>query len=68
MTVRMRILQGLPAFGHPGGTGGSRFGTFIAEIGLSPVGVPEPSTWAMTILGLGLVGSAMRRRRAIAQA
>ena len=58
----------LPAFGHPGGTGGSRFGTFIAEIGLSPVGVPEPSTWAMTILGLGLVGSAMRRRRAIAQA
>ena len=56
------------AGGHPGGTGGSRFGTFIAEIGLSPTGVPEPSTWAMTILGLGLVGSAIRRRRAIAQA
>ena len=25
--------------------------------------VPEPSTWAMMILGLGLVGSEMRRRR-----
>ncbi|WP_309604486.1 PEPxxWA-CTERM sorting domain-containing protein [Phenylobacterium sp.] len=57
-----------PAFGHPGGSGFSRWGTYIAEIGMSPVGVPEPSTWAMTILGLGLVGSAMRRRRAIAQA
>ena len=57
-----------PAFGHPRGSGFSRWGTFIAEIGLSPTGVPEPSTWAMTLLGLGLVGSAMRRRRAIAQA
>ncbi len=55
---------------HPLGSGSntSRWGTFIAEIGLSPTSVPEPSTWAMTILGLGLVGSAMRRRRAIAQA
>ena len=54
-------------FGHPGSRF-SRWGTFIAEIGLSSTSVPEPSTWAMTILGLGLVGSAIRRRRAIAQA
>ncbi|MBX3484197.1 NF038122 family metalloprotease [Phenylobacterium sp.] len=27
-------------------------------------GVPEPSTWAVTILGFGLLGAAMRRRRA----
>jgi hypothetical protein len=26
-------------------------------------GVPEPSTWALTILGFGLVGSSLRRRR-----
>lgn len=28
-----------------------------------PGGVPEPSTWAMMILGFGVVGSAMRRRK-----
>ncbi len=26
-------------------------------------GVPEPATWAMTILGFGLLGAAVRRRR-----
>nr|WP_254514917.1 PEPxxWA-CTERM sorting domain-containing protein [Novosphingobium sp. G106] len=26
--------------------------------------VPEPATWAMTIAGIGLIGGAMRRRRA----
>ncbi|MBM6577743.1 PEP-CTERM sorting domain-containing protein [Microvirga sp. SRT01] len=25
--------------------------------------VPEPSTWAMMIVGFGMVGGAMRRRR-----
>lgn len=28
------------------------------------VGVPEPATWAMMIVGIGGVGGAMRRRRA----
>lgn len=28
-----------------------------------PAGVPEPSTWAMMILGFGLAGAAMRHRR-----
>ena len=28
-------------------------------------GVPEPSTWAMMILGLGLIGGAMRRRQQV---
>lgn len=29
-------------------------------------GVPEPATWAMMIMGFGLIGGAMRRRRATA--
>jgi hypothetical protein len=28
------------------------------------VGIPEPSTWALSIVGLGFVGGALRRRRA----
>jgi hypothetical protein len=35
---------------------------FIARYSL----VPEPGTWAMLIAGFGLVGGAMRRRRAVA--
>lgn len=50
----------LPEFGHPGGTGGSRWGTFIAVL-TTPV--PEPQTWAMMVFGFGLMGYAMRRRR-----
>jgi hypothetical protein len=49
-----------PADGHPGGTGGSRWGTWIGVISV----VPEPSTWLMMVLGLGAVGSMMRRRQA----
>ncbi|GAO40170.1 hypothetical protein SCH01S_45_00130 [Sphingomonas changbaiensis NBRC 104936] len=53
-----------PANGHPGGSGFSRWGTWIAEVSflnaaLAPV--PEPATWAMMIAGFGMVGFAMRR-------
>jgi len=41
----------------------SSVGTFGAlDIGGNPSAVPEPGTWAMMILGFGLVGVAMRRR------
>lgn len=36
----------------------------IADIGNGGV-IPEPATWAMLIAGFGLVGSALRRRRAV---
>ena len=48
----------LPEFGHPGGTGGSRWGTWIASVSA----VPEPSTWMMMIAGFAAVGCMARRR------
>lgn len=51
----------LAAFGHPGGTGGSRWGTYIANLNVGSV--PEPTTWAMLIIGFGFVGAQARRRR-----
>ncbi len=50
------------AGGHPGGTGGSRWSTWIAEINAGTA-VPEPASWAMLIAGFGLVGATLRRRR-----
>jgi hypothetical protein len=53
----------LPQFGHPGGTGGSRWSTWIAQIGVGSV--PEPGTWALMIIGFGAVGLTARRKRAL---
>lgn len=44
----------------------SQSGVFLSGIGNGGGGVvPEPATWAMLIIGFGLVGSTMRRRRII---
>jgi hypothetical protein len=43
-------------------------GFFSSSTGIGPLGVPEPSTWVMSILGLGALGLAARRRRALARA
>ena len=48
------------AGGHPGGSGGSNWGTWIAEVTVSAV--PEPETYAMLLAGLVLVGLRARRR------
>lgn len=54
----------LPQFGHPGGTGGSRWGTWIAVIDAgNVVAVPEASTWALMMVGLGGMGFIGNRRR-----
>lgn len=50
-----------PQFGHPNGTGGSRWGTWIAQISAP---VPEPSTYALMALGFAAVAGIARRRRA----
>ncbi|HLZ83389.1 MAG TPA: PEPxxWA-CTERM sorting domain-containing protein [Caulobacteraceae bacterium] len=49
------------ANGHPGGTGGTRWGTWVSELTLA--GVPEPATWVMMLAGFGLVGASARRAR-----
>ena len=49
------------AGGHPTGTGGSSWGTWIA--GMNVGSVPEPTSWAMMITGFGFIGGAMRRQR-----
>ena len=50
------------AGGHPGGTGGSRWGTFIEEI-LVPA--PEPSSLALLGLGLAAVAGLSKKRKAL---
>jgi hypothetical protein len=42
----------------------SASGTFLSGLG-TPGAVPEPSTWAMMIVGFGLMGGTMRRRNAV---
>lgn len=42
--------------------------SLISTFGAGGGAVPEPATWALTILGLGAVGAAMRRRRRLAAA
>lgn len=37
--------------------------SIAANVSYSLAGVPEPSTWALMILGFGAVGGAMRRRQ-----
>jgi len=52
-TLNLQAGQGSPALSH----------LQFYDGGMAP-GIPEPATWAMLIAGFGMVGSAMRRRRA----
>lgn len=47
--------------------GSDNVGVIIDDVSLSIGAVPEPSAWAMMILGFGVVGAAARRRKARAQ-
>lgn len=69
------VLPGLWAlqFGSGGQTGPANELYFTAGIGSENDGlfgqisaVPEPGTWAITLLGLGLAGVQLRRRRVVA--
>lgn len=52
----------LPEFGHPGGSGASRWGTWISALDFDPNSVPEPPTWAMLLLAMGLGVYTVRKR------
>ena len=47
--------------GHPGGSGFGRWSTWISEVNVTAV--PEPSTWLMMVLGVGLLGASVKRRQ-----
>ncbi len=42
-------------------SGSSEFGSYAGNIAISPI--PEPETYAMLLVGLGLIGFAARRRK-----
>jgi hypothetical protein len=46
----------------------NRFDVTIGNGPITQAAVPEPASWAMLIIGFGLMGSAMRRRRVAAGA
>jgi hypothetical protein len=48
------------AGGHPTGTGGSRWSTWISQVSIAAV--PEPSTWMMMLFGFGAIGVSLRRK------
>ena len=45
--------------------GGPSYGGFLDYANATSHGVPEPGVWSLLIMGFGLTGAALRRRRAI---
>jgi Bacterial pre-peptidase C-terminal domain/PEP-CTERM motif len=65
--INFRIATTGNYFGALRGFGNSVYNYDLSITGLTATpgvggGVPEPATWAMMIIGFGLVGGAMRRR------
>jgi hypothetical protein len=63
-----------PSYGPNGLIGGINFAPTVfdiptfnnGEVTFAPTGVPEPATWMTLILGFGLLGGTLRRRRTVA--
>ncbi len=54
-TVQFGLYEGSPA----------SFGNFTFEGTVTAPGIPEPASWAMLIVGFGLVGGIVRRNRSV---
>ncbi len=50
-------------FYNPNGNSGALAGGDLSLVGTMVSAVPEPTSWLMMILGLGIIGGAMRARR-----
>lgn len=72
-TANSVTITGVPIFGgatntlHVGGTvlannGTNGIGSYGGALGFTPA-VPEPATWGMMLLGFGVMGASLRRRR-----
>jgi hypothetical protein len=60
----VNLIDSGPEFDNIGSGDWSSFLALGGSLGNPDVGaVPEPSTWAMMLLGFGFVGGAMRSRR-----
>ena len=51
---------------HLGTPNGVLANIYVGTPDTIPSGAPEPATWALSIMGLGLVGASLRRRRTAA--
>jgi hypothetical protein len=64
------VGTGAWAFNHQGNgwvfAGGGVYGVPALVVRGTTVAVPEPGTWALAIVGLGLAGTAVRRQRRLA--
>lgn len=64
--INYSLNTGTSYFAVVTGFGTDDFGPYTLTIrgpGSAVAGVPEPSTWAMMLIGFGAIGVAMRRRR-----
>ena len=59
--INAPVTPGLQTITVNGISGGA--GAFAGSVAFTAAAVPEPGTWAMMILGFGMVGFAIRRRR-----
>jgi hypothetical protein len=64
LTITQRVYQGTQTIQVAGQSQPN--GTYSGTLAFAAGGVPEPTTWALMILGFGVVGFAMRNKKAAA--
>ena len=62
------FIEGSAVFGSLEQNGEIHLGGFAGNLQILQSGIPEPATWAMMIIGFGLIGSTIRRRNRVALA